>query len=418
MTYKVIAQIHLLKFKRHIVLKRGYVLDWLVCALLCLSFFEPQGLTNMLGIEWDYVKYAVLIAVIFLTFSRIATFKIMELIKPCIFYGLFFLSILFSTYINGRDIFPAIAYGGQMISWILLVNYYAQTHKLHLLFRVMKFLLGTIIIINMAVQFINQDAFGFTGSDNHINFLTSDNFQGYWYIPFLLIVYLADEGKSKAARKIDICFWAIICVLSLIRAWAATCLLIFIVFLALLLLRKWKALRILTPFTSLMMNVVVISAIIVFQIQKYFSWLIEGILKKTMTLSGRVYIWRSALANIMEKPIFGHGTVDGGRLSINTYRIGLSSSTFFSHNALLEILIQGGIVAFVLFVVIYLVAHLQLGKSNGSEMKVLINISIFSLLLMQFSESAIYMPIANLPLILCFFYDDLVQEGFDRKLST
>ena len=276
-----------------------------------------------------------------------------------------------------------------------------------------------LIIITLLFQLFNKYAFGLTTSHNTINFLAPDNHLGYYYIPFMLTVYLSDIGKAERYRMIDFCLWGAICVVSLIQAWAATCLSVFVLFLILFLLRRMKIYHLLTPLTALLANVGISILIIGLQIQKKFEWLIVNILQKDLTLSGRTYIWASAIENILKKPILGYGTTRGGRLSIQSYSIGLNTYTFFSHNVFLEVLVQGGIVATVFFILIYIGAYKSMSRTQGqTELKTVLNICVFSLLLMQFSEFAIYIPVANLPLILCLFYKKLLREGFGEILYS
>lgn len=377
------------------------------CVLFLLPFLELQGLTYSFDFDWSYIRLICGIAFLFTAFPSVRLLN-----KSCFFYGLFYLSILFSTFMNQRDIIPAITLAWQMISFILVINYYAKTNRLYTLFFVMKRLVGSLILVTFFIQLIDQNIFGVSEAGNSINFLVSDNFLGYYYISFILIVYLSDIKKKKCYRFFDICFWVAICTASLICAWAGTCLVVFIFFVVLLIIRNWKILRLFTPLIALITNAGISILVIFYQIQKYFDWLIVDILHKNLTLSFRTYIWASAIANILKKPIIGYGTVRGGRLDINRFSWGIGlSNTAFSHNVYLEILMQGGIVAMMFFVLIYFFAHRQLMKiKENTEIKSMICISIFFILLMQFSEFAIYLPIANLPLILCFFYKDLLQE--------
>lgn len=386
--------------------------EQIICTLFLLPFFQCEGL-DVIGVDWTLIKWiggAVILIV------ALPTMRYMN--KSCFFYGLFYISITFSTMLNRRDMTPALSMSIQMIGFLILIHYYAYRGKLRCLIESMKRFLGILILINLFIQIVHQDAFGLTPSYNTINFITSDNFQGYWYIPFILIVYLADSGKNVTYRFTDMCFWIVVCLISLIRGWAATCLSIFVVFILLFAFYRLKIMKLLTPWTSLIGSAVFLFLVIGLRIQKYFEWLIVDILHKDLTLSNRTYIWASAIANILKKPILGYGTTSGGRLSINRISIGLRTITFFSHNVFLEILIQGGIVAMVFFVLIYIGANRSLKKHReNTDLKVALGISVFSLLLMQFSEFAIYMPVANIPVILCYFYGELIKEGFGRGIS-
>lgn len=385
------------------------IFENLICTLLLVPYFPPTGLLELFNIKWSVVWITGFVILLLLSATTLR-----HIDRTFIMYGLFYVSITISTLLNGREVFPAFVLAGKMISFLLLFHYYTYIGKLRCLIHTMKVYLGTMIIITLLIQLINKELFGFTQARNIINFIDSDNFLGYYYIPFILIVYLSDLKRSKRYQALDLTFWISICLISLINAWSATCLTIFILYIILFLFRKWRIFNFINPLISLITNAAISILVIGFQIQKYFKWLIVDILHKDLTLSSRTYIWGSALANILKKPIFGYGTISGGRLDINSYSIGLNRYTFFSHNVFLEVLLQGGIVAMVFFVFLYIAASWSMTKTKRTETeyKNLIFISLFSILLMQFSEFAIYIPIANLPLILCFFYEDLLKEGF------
>lgn len=385
----------------------------IICTFFLMPFFQCVGLETI-GVDWTPIQ---LIGGAVILIAALPSMRYIN--KSCFFYGLFYISITFSTMLNQRNMIPALSMFIQMIGFLILIHYYAFMGKLRCLIGSMKRFLGTLILINLFIQIVHQDAFGLTASHNTINFITSDNFQGYWYVPFILIVYLADLGKNVTYRFTDMCFWIVVCLISLIRGWAATCLVIFVVFILLFALYRLKIMKFLTPWTSLIGCAVFSFLIIGLQIQKSFEWLIVDILHKDLTLSYRTYVWASAIENILKKPVFGYGTTSGGRLSINQFSIGVRTFTLFSHNVFLEILIQGGIVAMVFFILIYIGASRSLKKRRGNtDLKVVLSISVFSLLLMQFSEFAIYMPVANIPIILCFFYEELIKEGFGRLMPT
>lgn len=399
------------KVKVRYMVSRTEFYEQIICTFFLIPFFPCEGLKTI-GVDWNPIR---LIGGAVILIAALSTIRYMN--KSCFFYGLFYISITFSTMLNQSDMMPALSMSIQMIGFLILVHYYAYRGKLRCLIGCMKRFFGILILINLFIQIAHQDAFGLTASKNTINFITSDNFQGYWYVPFILIVYLADSGESVTYRSMDICFWIAVCLISLIRGWAATCLIIFVVFILLFAFYRLKIMKLLTPWTSLIGSIAFSFLVIGLQIQKYFEWLIVDVLHKNLSLSNRTYVWASAIANILKKPVFGYGTTSGGRLSINQFSIGFRTLTLFSHNVFLEILIQGGIVAMVFFVLIYIGANRSLKKRReNTDLKVVLGISVFSLLLMQFSEFAIYMPVANIPIILCFFYEELVREGFGRDI--
>ena len=377
--------------------------DHVMGVLFFLPFLDFSGLNYLINNKLEYVTLIVSIILLF-----ILIFKIRKVRKSYLIVGLFYLIILLSTFINGRELLPAFYYAAKNICFMILIDYFSRKKKLIPFLTDIKNVMCIVIIINLLFQLFDQDFFGYTPSNNFNNFLVSDNFLGYMYIPFIMLVYCTTFKKEKVVFMFQMIFWSAICLISLIKAWAATCMAIFVLFLAIMLLDTNKILKYIYPFRAFMINVCISIMVIFLHIQDYFEWLIVDILHKSLTLSGRIYVWASAVSNIKDKPWLGYGTVKGGRLSINYSDV--LQRAYFSHNVFLEVLIQGGIIAMICLVITYFFAEKELKMYPDCPVNSVICLSIFSILLMQFSEFALYMPFVNLPLILCFFYKELNEE--------
>ena len=341
-----------------------------------------------------------------------------------ILYGLFFSPIAFSTFLNGGEPLTAFYHPARIIGFIILVHFASEYGRLFELLSIFKNLVGFYILLNLFFQLYKQELFGYTVSHNFVNFFRPDNELGYWYVAFILVVYLSNMRKTKIKRTKEMMFWTCICLASLIRAWAATCMVIFIIYLFLVMYQRNMIMRLCTPWSAFLANFIFSVIVIFFQIQNMFSWLIVDILHKDLTLSGRTRIWNAVIANISRKPLLGYGTNLSGRLSINYIRYnGVSSMHLFSHNIFLEVMIQGGCIALLFLAMLYIVADRKIKKAeNIYNLKTMICISMFSILLMQFSEFILYEPFVNIPLILCFFYKELVDQcsyvDSDRKIGN
>lgn len=377
--------------------------DHVMGVLFFLSFLELSGLNYFMNDLFEYVTLIVSIVLLFIMIFRIRNAR-----KSYLIVGSFYLTILLSTFINGRELLPAFYYSAENICFMILIDYFSRKKKLITFLKYIKNVMGIVIIINLFFQILAQDFFGYTPSHNYNNFLISDNFLGYLYIPFIMLVYCTTFKKEKIVFISQMTFWSLICLISLIKAWAATCLAIYTLFLIIMLLDRNKIFKKIYPLKGFIINVCISIMVIFLHIQNFFEWLIVGILHKSLTLSGRIYVWASAISNIKDKPWLGYGTVKGGRLSINYSNV--LKHTYFSHNIFLEVLIQGGIIAMVCLVITYFFAEKEMKKYPNCPINSVVCLSIFSILLMQFSEFALYVPFANLPLILCFFYKELNEE--------
>lgn len=371
--------------------------------LFFLPFLDFSGLNYFMNDRLEYVTLIVSIVLLFILILRIK-----KVWKSYLIVGLFYLIILLSTFINGRELLPAFYYAAKNICFMILIDYFGRKKKLISFLTDIKNVMGIVILINLIYQIMDQDFFGYTASHNYNNFLISDNFLGYLYIPFIMLVYCTTLKKEKIIFISQMIFCSVICFISLIKAWAATCLAIYVLFLIIMLLDRNKIFKKIYPLKGFIINVCISVMVIFLHIQNLFEWLIVDILHKSLTLSGRIYVWASAISNIKDKPWLGYGTVKGGRLSINYSDV--LKRTYFSHNIFLEVLIQGGIIAMVCLVITYFFAEKEMKKYPNCPINSVVCLSIFSILLMQFSEFALYVPFANLPLILCFFYKELNEE--------
>ena len=256
-------------------------------------------------------------------------------------YMIYFGTLMVSTLINGNDIIALLYYAIRLITCVMLIQYMLDTAHFIEYTRGMKLFLIVVIGISVFYQIFNQDYFGFTESGNNNNFLVSDNYLGYYYIPFLLIVYIC-EINNRSKRNIWLC--GIVCILSLIRGWSVGAMLSFVLFVVgmFLITRSMVIRKMCTFFNAIIINVLIFVLLIIFRIHTYFEWFIVGVLHKSMTLSLRTLIWDAAIRNILSNPIIGYGTCKGQVMKINTIQVyGGIYLQYFSHNYLLENMIQG-----------------------------------------------------------------------------
>ena len=378
--------------------------------LLAFPFFEIEGLGKFLPVRWEVIVFIDCI-VIFILFVLNIKKTDRNTLAAFISFLLFFGGIFISTVINDGDLFAAVYYLVRMLCFIAIMDIARKNGQLRLMLSIMQSMLGIYILCTVAFQLFNPAFFDIRQQQsNHTNFLISDNFIGYYYISFILLSYLKYEKYPQRIRTKKLIFWSAICFISLILAWSATCMVMFILFLFLVTIHEFKLLRLLTPFRIALLSGAFSLLVIVFQFQDLFEWLIVGVLHKSMDLSGRVSIWAATISNIAKKPIWGYGTVEGGRMHINHWR----SQYVFSHNMFLELLIQGGIVAIITNLMMYFMASIKMNhtvrKEGISSETDLINIAMLCMLFMQFSEFNYYAPISQIPLILCFFSQALQNE--------
>lgn len=119
--------------------------------------------------------------------------------------------------------------------------------------------------------------------------------------------------------------------------------------------------------------------LVVQRIQNYFGSLIAELFNKDVTLSTRTFIWDAALKMVQESPIWGYGGTE-------TKYIQLGSMVYNAHNILLQMLLMGGIVMLVVFVLLVSRGCIDLSKVQTGDVRKAITALLIALFVMSLAE--------------------------------
>ena len=111
--------------------------------------------------------------------------------------------------------------------------------------------------------------------------------------------------------------------------------------------------------------------------QKYFSIIIEKLLHKSLSFSGRTDIWDAYVKKIMDSPIIGYGNSTKTEMYVYIKEFG-RSYLYGPHNALLELLNAGGILLAGMFILIYCYIGKQLLKNKENQLAAIISIYVLA----------------------------------------
>ena len=371
--------------------------------LLSPIFFDVDAVEFLLGIKMESL---IIVCCVVAWTIIIRSSAINSLVFA---YMIYFGTLMVSTLINGNDIIALLYYAIRLITCVMLIQYMLDTAHFIEYTRGMKLFLIVVIGISVFYQIFNQDYFGFTESGNNNNFLVSDNYLGYYYIPFLLIVYIC-EINNRSKRNIWLC--GIVCILSLIRGWSVGAMLSFVLFVVgmFLITRSMVIRKMCTFFNAIIINVLIFVLLIIFRIHTYFEWFIVGVLHKSMTLSLRTLIWDAAIRNILSNPIIGYGTCKVQVMKINTIHVyGGIYLQYFSHNYLLENMIQGGVLATLALVLVYAVVYRKSYECKESILYSTISLAVFCVMFMGQAGCVLFHPTIHFAIILLYYCKKIVH---------
>lgn len=114
-----------------------------------------------------------------------------------------------------------------------------------------------------------------------------------------------------------------------------------LVFLLFFYQRRWQTLF--NGATAMLSGVGLFFTVVLYRLQNVFAFLIEGVLHKGLSFTGRTEIWDMAIKNILASPALGYGIAQSGKV----YRL-RKHKYYHAHNVFLEILMEGGFCAAVL----------------------------------------------------------------------
>lgn len=120
-----------------------------------------------------------------------------------------------------------------------------------------------------------------------------------------------------------------------------------------------------------------------FNIQNNFSWLIEGILGKSTTITGRNLLWGRTIIAISRHPLIGYGFMS------KEDRVDLTGVYWavHSHNQYLELLLTGGIFLLVMFCILLAFVSMTLIKNRELYSSKLLSVTCFVVLILFLTEA-------------------------------
>lgn len=182
-------------------------------------------------------------------------------------------------------------------------------------------------------------------------------------IPALMVAFMLSwlEHKSIITKRSITTLCIIVAQLILQRV--ATGVFLVAVFCIILFIFQKRSYELFNGYIATSAAIALNIAIVFFQIQTKFSYIIEDILHKSTTFTGRTAIWERVIERIKGNVIWGHGEVgNGGIISLSWQKMRLVPA----HNGLLQLMYDGGIMGTLFLVLVFIVVMNILHKYKRS----------------------------------------------------
>lgn len=356
---------------------------FLLYFFLLFPFFKPRSVflyNSIINSCYYYLPFFCFFVIFCMSIKKNNFSKI-------IYYIILFLLILFiSTLLNNGDVTSCIFTMLHIITLSLIVDYGIRYHSSSFL-NAFEFLLTTLVIINLVSILMNPNGM-YTDSSGYKDnwFLGYRNIHILFILPALLISYINSFYKyNKLTIKNYLLL--LVSIISLVLVNSSTSLIgIAIITIFTVFSGFFNNIKLMNIKTYFLTYIVLFFGIVVFRVQNIFSYIIEDILHKNLTLTGRVYIWDYVIDFIKVKPFLGYGIEDKlVRLNKTNYL-----QSYHAHNQFLEIAYQTGIIGFICFIIILFKSFKELFKYRKENIAKIISLVIFIFLIMMLTEAYSY----------------------------
>lgn len=327
------------------------------CFFLLLPFFEPQYFKT-LGTVNRFYQLAVYIAVVYIIFEYVVQRRIpSKIVLTIVALELWTIVI---TFINKGPVTTAVNYLLTFGAVAAIIDLYSGN-----ILKLLNCLLihfEICIYINAVSLFLMPN--GLYSIVNSVYGLSPGYFLGWhhlflvWFFPGLLVAWCYKEISGKVLR----CYLlSAIIILSELKFGGSTGILGCTLFLLPNIIKFMRNFvkKYITPYKGIAITALVVLLIVYFRSYGFLKPIIVNVLGGDMTFTGRLDIWDRAIDAISRNLVFGSGVLSQSK-AVKLFGFGAATHC---HNHILQILYQGGLIGFALFVALY-VMNLKQCKQN------------------------------------------------------
>lgn len=371
-----------------------------------------QYISEFVDVQWSRLRYFTFLLVFLSAFLKVKKIKRHTSFLPTLLLLLLYGLSLFlgSITTSGSYANSALYEGVRLLSMFFLcfILYERGTRELSDIFIIVYFIYGIINLMSILIwpegMFSNE--WGYRSN----YFLGAKNVFILYFLPwFTFIVFQEQCGGRKPFHYI--CY--AIGIISSILVWSASNLFILSMVLIWVLFRKFfvKHKKVLNLQNYIILTIIIFVIMVIAQDISMFAWLIEGILRKDVSLTSRTGIWNSIIVSIVKKPLFGYGILSGDNIiAITQNKLGINA-----HNMYLWALFRGGILNLGSLIILLLYSTKKLRKNNNVYMTSGLSWCLFSLLIAWMVE--IHSLIFMFPIIYLAIFASDSQKNINENFQ-
>lgn len=371
--------------------------------LLFLTFFKPLILYYYKDINAIYNAFMAISGGIIILFYTLDCIEKKEKSQIQIALILYVIGLGISTLVGTKDFSTFIK---TYIKWLAISMYTELLIKNNLkgLLDGISTIIYSYITINLLTALIFKNGIFNPDGLTPVYFLGNDNTTTIMLALGVLFIWIRSIYFNN---KLD--FWSyssLIMILTLyIRDWSVTSIIgaSFLVFYLLFLYKRNKKAKIFNLRNYIILGLILFLSIVVFRVQYNFQDFIENNLKKSVTFTGRTQIWDRCFEHISNNPILGLG-VEEFEVRDKTLNI------FHAHCTYLNILLEGGLLAFLLFYNIIFNCYKKMKKNRINEITNMISFGFLTYFIVGLVEVYQDSQMFYIFIVMAFYINTIIDK--------
>lgn len=376
---------------------------------LIIPFFKPvcfQYYSKLWIVEKIFVNWKIVSALVGIFFLGLYIWNKSQIPKVVIQVALFELTIVGITYYKHGDISRAMIDSVTLVAytsiWVLAIKY-----NCHGIIRLLSNLLSTLMMINLFTMIIFPKGIHADLYYNVVNplyFMVVDN-GSVLFLIFCIVIFMLDgiiNADCITGKKIIL---LIGCAVSAVLSRSATTIFcVFFLLLVIVLRYKSDLMEKCKPGIFFVLYVIFFIYLLSMQNGEIAQFVIEKIFHRSGNFSGRYVLWETALIMISRHPWIGYGRM------AQDY-IAAWGAHYSSHNYILELMLQGGIIATGQFIFLIFVSIKKCLLVPCDKITNCLEFSLLAVLIAVLMESTIHSVWIFGVIILCYNCQYLVAEA-------
>lgn len=351
----------------------------------CLMVIYPY---NVIMEVWQLIAYFLIVFILIYYIAKERKIP-WSILSVALFFGVLFLISVFKC----GDVVTYIFQSGRSLALFILFYYSIRDYCITFLKTLSQYL-SVLVILNLIVKIICPNGI-VTANYNAYGFLDIKNQLAPILILTITVVLLTSYVIYQKFTTYSLAIVAV-CYINMLLVWSGTGIVALTVFIALLLFsrfKKWQSFF--HIWTYLLIYLVVFLNIVIYQNQIRFAFVIENILHKSITFTGRTFLWTQAITKIKNNLLWGVGVQKH-----NEY-FKLWGSIFSSHNQFLQFAVEGGLVTIAFFVLAIIICSVFLYRYRHHIVGKILSAAVFASLVSILTEVIGYVPYLFAILAIC-----------------